>query len=62
MNADTGELIDGITSIEWGLTAGGIAVATINLIGVPAELVGTVNPKEEPHEPFTKRHILDDCR
>ena len=50
INAETGELLEGIRSIEWKVSLSEIATCKIELIGVPVEVVGELVEVTQPED------------
>lgn len=53
VNADTGESVDGIVSIDWRITAGGYEIAaTLQITRVALEITGDATIETIPLEHF----------
>lgn len=44
VNVETGEVVDNVTEISWGIVGGGTAMTTLKIYDVHVELAGTVAP------------------
>ncbi len=43
VNSDTGEIVNGVTKVEWGIEINGVSWAKMDFVNVSVEIVGGVD-------------------